>query len=184
MARLAPRLDRRVQRTRHALLSAFNHLVLVRRQRRIRVDDIVAEANVGRSTFYEHYSGADDILLQAVKAPLGPIANAAAGWGDVNSVTHILAHFWENRERARDMLDGRLDTRMTRLLASMVEERLAGRSFAIPLPLASRQLAEAALAPIRGWVTAEAPCEPAALARAICRCGAAMVAALGEDPIG
>src|SRR4051812_2411808 len=62
--------DRRIARTREALIGAFNHLVLNRRQRHIRVADIVAEANVGRSTFYEHYSSADDILLQALARPM------------------------------------------------------------------------------------------------------------------
>ena len=58
--------DRRITRTRNALIGAFNHLVLHRRQRHIRVADIVAQANVGRSTFYEHYSSADDILIAAL----------------------------------------------------------------------------------------------------------------------
>lgn len=174
------RLDRRVARTRSALIEAFNHLVLVRRQRRIRVEDIVERANVGRSTFYEHYSSADELMLQALRRPMAAVADAAAGTGDLFAVTHILEHFWENRARAREILGGRLDGKVTRLLSSMIEERLNAREIAlsIPLPLASRQLADAALAPIRGWVAADAPCAPRPLAEAICRCGEAMVGAL------
>jgi len=172
--------DRRIVRTREALIGAFNHLVLHRRQRHIRVADIVAEANIGRSTFYEHFSSADDILLQALARPMAPLADAAAGKGDAGAVTALLAHFWENRQRARDMMAGRMDDRMMRLLAAMVEERLeaSSASLAIPVKLAALQLAEAALAPIRGWVAAEAPCSPEALAQAICRCGEAIVAGL------
>ena len=78
---------------------------------------------------------------------------------------------------------GRMHDKVTRLLASMVEDRLQSEAdaMAIPLRLAAMQLAEAALAPIRGWVTAEASCTPEALAGALCRCGRAMRAALAKD---
>jgi AcrR family transcriptional regulator len=173
-------MDRRVARTRTALIEAFNHLVLQRRMRRIKVADIVEQANVGRSTFYEHYSNADAVMLEAIRRPLGPIADAAVGQGDLASVTHIVEHFWQNRERARDGMAGRLQAQITRVLTEMVAERLEARGapLTIPIPLAARQLAEVSLAPIRGWVTAEAPCSAEALAQAICRCGTAMIAAL------
>lgn len=170
--------DRRIARTREALIGAFNHLVLVRRQRHIRVADIVAEANIGRSTFYEHFQSADDIMLQSLRRPLAALADAGAGQGDVDRVTTLLAHFWENRQRAREMMTGSLDARRTRLLAEMIEARLDGRALTIPVKLAALQLAEAAMGPIRGWITAEAPCSPEALAAAICGCGTAMLTAL------
>ena len=77
---------------------------------------------------------------------------------------------------------GRMHDKVTRLLAGMIEERLRDEAdaLAIPLRLAAMQLAEAALPPIRGWVTAEAPCAAEALAGAICRCGRAMRARAGE----
>lgn len=174
--------DRRVSRTRAALIGAYNRLILSRR-RNIRVADIVAEANVGRSTFYEHYQGADDIHLQALARPFATLADAAAGDGDVAALTGLLAHFWENRQLARDSIMGRMQDKVTRLLATMVEERIAaaGDTTAIPLKLAALQLAEAALAPVRGWVTAEAPCSAEALAAAICGAGRALRAQPGAQ---
>lgn len=176
---MAASLDRRAMRTRTALIDAFNHLALSHRKN-IRVADIVALTNVGRSTFYEHYRSADDILLQAMQRPFALLADAAAGLGDETRMTGQLNHFWENRQLARTSLMGRMQDKATRLLASMVEERLRDEegALAIPLRLAAMQLAEAALAPIRGWVTAEAPCAADALAGAICRCGRALRAAL------
>jgi AcrR family transcriptional regulator len=168
--------DRRVKRTRAALIGAFDHLVLSGRRKPIRVADIVAEAKVGRSTFYEHYKGADDIHMAALARPFAILADAAAGAGDEARLAVLLAHFWENRQRARESFIGRIGDRTSRLLAAMVEDRLKGQegAFAIPLRLAALQLAEAALAPVRGWVTAEAPCTAEALAGAICRCGEAI----------
>jgi AcrR family transcriptional regulator len=175
----AERVDRRAARTRAALIDAFNQLALSHRKN-IGVADIVALANVGRSTFYEHFRSADDIHLQAMQRPFALLADAAAGLGDEARMTGQLNHFWENRQLARTSLMGRMHDKAARLLASMVEERLRDEEerLAIPLRLASTQLAEAALAPIRGWVTAEAPCAADALAGAICRGGRAMRAAL------
>ncbi|MCW3846079.1 TetR/AcrR family transcriptional regulator [Sphingomonas sp. LB-2] len=172
--------DRRITRTREALMGALDHLVLNRRQRHIRVADLVAEAGVGRSTFYEHYSSADEVLLESLARPIAALADAGAGKGDPAKVTWLLTHFWENRQRARDMMRGPMNERIVRLLAGMIEERLTARGFApaIPMKLAAAQLAEAGLAPVRGWVLAEAPCTPDILAASICRCGAAMVESL------
>jgi AcrR family transcriptional regulator len=172
-------LDRRAARTRAALIDAFNQLAL-NHHKNIRVADIVALANVGRSTFYEHYKSAEDIHLQAMTLPFALLADAAAGIGDEARLTFLMQHFWENRQLARTSLMGRMHDKVTRLLASMIEERLRAEeeTLAIPLRLAAIQLAEAALAPIRGWVTAEAPCAAEALAGAICRCGRALRAAL------
>jgi AcrR family transcriptional regulator len=175
------RQDRRIARTRAALIGAFNHLVLHRRQRRIRVADIVAQAKVGRSTFYEHYSSADEVMLEALRHPMAALADAASGRGELSAVTALLAHFWENRARARETVVGQLGDRVTRLLASMIEDRLGDRLLTIPRRLASLQLAEAALAPIRGWVQAEAPCTPEALADAIVRGGERLVSALTPE---
>lgn len=177
---MAAEEDRRVTRTRTALLEAFDHLLLSARRRKIRVADIVERANVGRSTFYEHYRGADDIHMAALARPFARLADAAAGRGDPAALTALLVHFWENRQRARETFMDRTGDQAARLLATMVEDRLREdeAGLAIPLPLAALQLAEAALAPIRGWVTAQAPCTAEALAGAICDCGRAMREAL------
>ena len=173
--------DRRARRTRAALIGAFNHLVLHRRQRRIRVADIVAEADVGRSTFYEHYRGADDIHMDALAPLFAILADAAAGHGDPVRVERLLGHFWDNRQRARESFNSRLGEKAMRLLAAQIEERLGDADLLIPRRLAALQLAEATLAPIRGWLTGEAPCTPAALATGLCRSGARLTESLGDE---
>ena len=175
--------DRRVTRTRSALIEAFNHLVLSRRQRQIRVADIVAAANVGRSTFYEHYRSAEHIHLEALARPLAILADAAAGNGDEARLTGLLDHFWENRQRARESLSARQGERIARLLVELVEQRLKDSSAAtaIPTRLAAMQLGEAALAPVRGWIGGEVACRSEALAASICSGGRQLIAALRVD---
>jgi AcrR family transcriptional regulator len=177
------RQDRRVTRTRKALVDAFGHLVQHRRRGPIRVAEIVAQAKVGRSTFYDHYSGTEEISLDALSRPFAILADAAAGQGDPAALTRLFAHFWENRQRAREMFaSGRMRGKAARLLAEMVAARLGQAAFepAIPLPLASLQLAEAALAPILAWMRGEAPATAEALARSLCRSGVALVEAFAE----
>ncbi len=182
---MAARPDRRSTRTRKALVDAFGHLVQHPRKGPIRVADIVAQARVGRSTFYDHYSSAEEISLDALSRPFAALADAAAGQGDPAALTGLLAHFWENRQRAREMFaGGRMREKAARLLAEMVAERLEQADVrpAIPLPLAALQLAEAALAPVLAWMRGEAPATPEALARSLCRSVAALAAALANRP--
>lgn len=54
-------IDRRVTRTRGVLHQALLSLILEKGYDAISVDDICQRANVGRSTFYGHFTGKDDL---------------------------------------------------------------------------------------------------------------------------
>lgn len=95
--------DRRVRRTRDRLHDALISLILEKGYDRTTVQDILDRADVGRSTFYAHYSSKDQLLLSgladlrvaleaeitarsgpdtgedAVMAPLLPLFQHAAG---------------------------------------------------------------------------------------------------------
>lgn len=171
---MTARMDRRTARTRKALLDAFDELVLKDRKMDIRVADIVERANVGRSTFYEHYSSAADLHMQALARPMSILADAIIGKGDREALRWLLEHFWENRQRARATLGFPGREQVARLLAGMLEERLSGLNAApaLPMRLALRHLAEAPLALIAAWVSGEASCSAGALADAICKTSA------------
>jgi AcrR family transcriptional regulator len=173
--------DRRARRTREAVLGAFNQLFQQRRRREIKAADLIAEAGVGRSTFYDHYSSPDDVLLEALRAPFAALADTAVGQGDPSATLWLVEHFWQNRARARELFDNvRMRDRVTRLLAEMVAERLDGAALALPLELAATQLAEAALAPLRAWLCGGAPATAEVVAESLCRTGRALRGAL--DP--
>jgi AcrR family transcriptional regulator len=174
---LSGKADPRVKRTRKALIDAFDRLVLGRHARDIRAADVIAEAKVGRSTFYDHYSSAEELHLEALKRPLAPLAAAAAGQGEEQAVAFVVQHFWDYRERARRSLNERAE----RLLAEMVEDLLAGQELLIPARLAARQLAGSAFAPLRAWLHGEASSSAGALAASICRAGRAQREALTPD---
>ena len=60
-------VDRRIQRTREVLHQALISLMIEKGYEVITVQDIINRANVGRSTFYAHYVGKQDLLLSGLK---------------------------------------------------------------------------------------------------------------------
>ncbi len=60
--------DRRVQRTRERLQQALIELIGKRRYDAITIQDIVDRANVGRTTFYLHYSSKDELFISCHEA--------------------------------------------------------------------------------------------------------------------
>ncbi len=60
--------DRRVQRTRELLQKALIELVNERGYDALTIQDIVDRANVGRTTFYLHYSSKDDLFMSCHEA--------------------------------------------------------------------------------------------------------------------
>lgn len=67
MASNKPRLDRRIVRSRNAILAAFERLLMEKPLADITVSAIAREANVDRKTFYVHF-GTVDGLLDAIAA--------------------------------------------------------------------------------------------------------------------
>ena len=63
-------IDRRVARTRTLLQDALIALIPQHGYAPITVEDICEKANVGRSTFYTHYSGKDDLRSATIDAHL------------------------------------------------------------------------------------------------------------------
>jgi AcrR family transcriptional regulator len=54
--------DRRVRKTREALHAAFASLVIAKGYDTLTIQDVLDEADVGRSTFYSHFTSKDALL--------------------------------------------------------------------------------------------------------------------------
>jgi AcrR family transcriptional regulator len=158
-------LDRRSQRTRKAIFEAFTRLVFSHRYSAIRTSDLIEEAGVGRSTFYEHFRNKDDVMVWAVDPIFEPLAEAGAGRASLPHLHFVLDHLWERRALARVMFEPPLGPKLQRKLASMIELRLgADRGGTVPAALLATAAAASQLAMLRLWLTGEVACEPAILA--------------------
>lgn len=173
--------DRRVARTRAAVDKAVGELLLTGGA--VKVADIVDRADVGRSTFYDHFPSVDDAVRHALARPFGQLADAIAGGCSAAELSPLLRHFWDNRRAGRAILWGPRGRQSSRLLIDLVEARLieAGVPLALSPRLVAAHLAEGALGMLRGWIAAEASGSPDELAAAICRAGKAAVAAMSQQ---
>jgi AcrR family transcriptional regulator len=176
--------DKRAQRTREALLASFFGLVLERRYADIKVADIVARANVGRSTFYEHFANKNAILAVSLEFPFAALADTIRPADNTRQLLWTLQHFWENRVIGKVLFAGTMRRKVTAVLVQMIEQRLEDErliypyALIIPGRLAAIQLAENMLAPITAWLASAPACTAEQLARSLRQSTVAILSAL------
>jgi Transcriptional regulator len=172
------KLDPRKQRTRDELLAAFFKLVLSRRYHEIRIADILSESGVGRSTFYEHFAGKDELLSASIEGPFSILAGMVGEESSAKHMEELLLHFWKNRTLARELFQGAAHRALRRKLIGCIENRLEGCAkikLSIPRRLVAISLADGMFSPIVAWLLGEAPCDASDLAVALHRSTAASI---------
>jgi AcrR family transcriptional regulator len=181
-AMAATRGRRQWRRTRRALLGAFNSLVTRRRYETLRVGEVIREADVGWSTFYEHFRDKDHLLVESMSGLLAVLAGAATGEPG-GHLAFILQHFADNAPLARELVNRPSCALVVRALAELLESRFDGRTCrgVIPISLAAHQVAESIVGQVRAWLNSgcavPAPVAAMALARATTAMARALTAA-------
>ena len=108
-------MDRRSARTERAVEEAFLRLLRERGYARVTASDVIRAADVGRSTFYAHYGGKEDVLQAVVDsvcahvlAPAGPEGSHdfSARTDSEAVVEHVLCHLREREGGIRALLFG------------------------------------------------------------------------------
>jgi AcrR family transcriptional regulator len=179
---MKPAIDSRSDRTRAALVGAFVTLMFRDGFENISVQGIAAEAGMARSTFYEHFSGKEDVLCASMAHLLAPLADCVTGEVEPPEVSSVLGHMWENRRLADAVFAGAPRRIIALSLCEMIETRIRQacniKSLILPLRLGAIQLAEAQLALIENWLRGRAFARAEDLATALHRTTRASALAL------
>jgi AcrR family transcriptional regulator len=129
------RVDRRVRRTRAVLHAALLELILRKGYSSISVQDILDEADVGRSTFYAHYRSKDDLLFDGWEDFRAEFAAQVHSSGEdarlLDSTLMLFRHVQDHRQLYRAMVGMQgselVERSMRKLLSEMVADQLRGR---------------------------------------------------------
>lgn len=110
-------MDRRQKKTREAIFRAFSTLLENKRYENITVQEIIDEADIGRSTFYAHFETKDDLLRSlctdifhhvfAEELPQEADHDYSAGSRDLRQkLEHILYHLKGNKNNLKGIFAG------------------------------------------------------------------------------
>lgn len=142
--------DHRGPATREAILNAMAHLASQRRTSAITIVDLIDRAGIGRSTFYEHFSNKDQVLLALLDPILLQLANAASNRAPRLALQQAADHVWERRHLFRALLGSRIAVLLEQRLSDLILERRrrtdGGQSALLAAATASGQLAM-----LRAW---------------------------------
>lgn len=108
-------MDRRQKKTRRAIFDALTRLLEKKSYSNITVQEIIDEADIGRSTFYAHFETKDDLLRALCAEIFDHVFSEHLTQeeshdfshdqrGMKSKVTHILYHLQDNRRYIRSIL--------------------------------------------------------------------------------
>ncbi len=161
--------DRRVQKTQGLLHGALASLIHEKSYDAIVVKEILARANVGRSTFYTHFRDKDELLESGIRGMLraSETTSSMQSTGLADRVLRFSLPIFEHIERYRGASDSRVDAQgqavvhehLQRVLVELVADdlRRAGRcrresGHNVPCDLLARHVASTFLLVLNWWV--------------------------------
>lgn len=172
-----PTKDRRIEKTRRLLHEALTSLTREKPYEGIAVQEILDRANVGRSTFYMHFRGKDELLVSMIHELLGPIdtrGEAPAGTISQRITSfslHIFEHILHHRRTAAAVMGMKawavVHEHLRRILAEQIADDLKRHFRArqrgagqIPLELLAQYVASTFILVLNWWVESQTRLQP------------------------
>lgn len=173
--------DRRIQRTRQLLHTALVELIQEKGFDALTIQDITERANLGRTTFYLHYPGKEELLLDhhasmAELLGLQQLTRAALLADEPpQGLVAFLTLVAENRRfyaalmnaRTADLLMRGIREQMMSYLERSLRAAFAEVEPTMPMALLKPYLINAQLAFVDWWIRSDAPYTPQQLATTI-----------------
>ncbi len=169
-------LDRRVRRTRQLTQRALVELILEKGYDRITVQDIIDRADIGRSTFYAHFTDKDDLLLSGLEefgAAFEDILNRHfANRADPSPALPVFQHAYENRDlyralagkRGAEVLHEGLRRYVAEAMGRHLGEALPADDSVLPREVTVEFAISALLGLLTWWLDNGMPYEPEEMA--------------------
>ncbi len=160
-------MDRRQQKTRSAIFRAFNHLLEKKHYNNIIVQEILDEANIGRSTFYSHFETKDALLKEMCTDIFDHIFSqeqhseishdfSSSDRGLREKITHLLYHLKDNKGNMQGVLSGESGELFMRYfkeyLAAMFEHYPKSLNEDVPQEFALNHLVGSFAEAVKWWI--------------------------------
>jgi len=166
-------MDRRIARTRATLRHALNFPILKKGYEAITITDICDAANVGRSTFYAHYTSKDDLKRSGLE-PLRRLLVDRQKSGEIRDRSFAFSlpmfeHARDHRDHYRALVGGRGGTvslgTIRQILSDLVRDELAAAVHKksediIPRELVVQYVVGAYMAVLTWWLDGGAKLPP------------------------
>lgn len=157
-------MDKRQQKTRKVIFEAFDKQIQNNSYAKISVQNIINEANIGRSTFYAHFETKDELLRQKCVELFEHIFspddterthNFSTATTFDQKVTHILYHLLDDKKVIKGILSsesGEIFLQYFRkyLIETISEEKLALQD--VPEDFLQNHIAGSFIEMVRWWV--------------------------------
>ena len=156
--------DRRSKRTRQLLGSALVELMLEQRYDTITVQDILDRADIGRSTFYAHYTDKEDLLISEIASLIHYLELYTVEQGHTHSgllpSLAFLQHVREQRRLMQAFVWGRGAEIITQdfqgQISKMIEQNLQLMAvdiaaFSVPVSVIAKFVMSTFLMLLRWW---------------------------------
>jgi AcrR family transcriptional regulator len=180
MTKMAKRsIDRRVGRTTKTLHHALISLILKKNYEAITIQEICDEANIGRSTFYAHYTGKDELHQRGIENLRQVLADrridAPVDQGDIRGCSLSFSRaLFEHAQDRRDLFRALAGSRggavalatIRRIISDAVRDELAATADtnstdSLPRELIVQFVAGAYMAVLTWWLDKGANLPPA-----------------------
>ena len=126
-------MDRRQQKTRAAIFSAFTSLLAEKSYSKITVQEIIDAANVGRTTFYAHFETKDDLLKELCEELFGHIISSAMDcththglYSDGNAPESVFCHLLQHLQENDNNIIGLLSCESSEIFLRFFKDSLNG----------------------------------------------------------
>jgi AcrR family transcriptional regulator len=164
--------DRRTNRTKQTLHDALIKLILEKHYDLITVQDIIDQANVGRSTFYVHFRDKEDLLVSDWERFLDSFVSnlnwANFDEGNFVPISELLYHLKDFQRFYRALVKSQKSERLFKIgcsyLAESFQKELTKRFdqslITIPIPIVANYLSNEIFGQLRWWLDNNMPNSP------------------------